>query len=245
MQLPRLRRRIGAELAAEPLPQRLVGGERLGLLARRGRGRHVPAVRRLVERVRGDGRLRVASRPPRVPGRQRRLGRRQPDPAQQLAHLLASPIRPVRVLLVADRGARGQQLVRALGRGQGHRGGGAQLALGLLAEPGRGVQVHDDARAGRQPVTGPAALDEFRSQHRAQPADHGRDVLLGSGGPLVRPEDLDDPVDRDQAGPLDREQLEQRPRLPAADLAVGQLDAVPDDPERARETQFDGRRAAD
>jgi hypothetical protein len=68
--------------------------------------------------------------------------------------------------------------------------------------------------------------------------------LLGGGGPLVRPEDLDDPVDRDQAGPLDREQLEQRPRLPAADLAVGQLGAVPDDPERARETQLD-RRTAD
>jgi len=45
------------------------------------------------------------------------------------------------------------------------------------------------------------------------------------------------------AGPLDREQLEQRPRLPAADFAVGQLGAVPDDPERARETQLDGRTA--
>jgi hypothetical protein len=76
-----------------------------------------------------------------------------------------------------------------------------------------------------------AVLDELRPEHRAQPADHGRDVLLGGGGTLVRPEHLDDPVDRDQARPLDREQLEQRPRLPAADLAVDQLGAVPDDPE--------------
>jgi len=83
-------------------------------------------------------------------------------------------------------------------------------------------------------------LDEFGSQHRTQPADHGRDVLLGGRGPLVRPEDLGDPVDRDQAGPLDREQLEQRPRLPAADFAVGQLGAVPDDAECTRETQLDG-----
>ena len=245
VQLPRLRRRVGAELAAEPLPQRLVSSERPGLFAGRGRGRHVPAVRRLIERVRGDGGLCVACRPLRVPGRQRCLGRGQPDPAQQLAHLLAGWIRPVRVVLLVDRGARGQQLVRALGRGQRHRGRGVQSALGLLAESGGGVQVHDDARAGRQPVAGPAALDEFGSQHRAQPADHGRDVLLRGGGPVVRPEDLDDPVDRDQAGPLDREQLEQRPRLPAADLAVGQLGAVPDDPERARKTQLDGRRTAD
>ena len=130
-------------------PQRLVRGQRPGLLARRGRGRHVPAVRRLVERIGGHGRFRVARRPPRVPGRQRRLGRRQPGPAQQLAHLLAGRLRPVRVRLVADRGARGQQLVRALGRGQGHRGGGAQLALGLLAEP---------AAASRSTTTpGPAA----------------------------------------------------------------------------------------
>ena len=243
MQLPCLRRRVGAELTAEPLPQRLVGGERPGLLAGRGRGRHVPAVSRLVERVRGDGRFRVTRCPSRVPGRQRRLGRRQPDPAQQLAHLIASRIRPVRVVLLADRGARGQQLVRALGRGQGHGGGGAQLAFGLLAESGRHVQVYDHTRAGRQPVTGPAALDELRPQHRAQPADHGRDVLLGGGGTPVRPEHLDDPVDRDQARPLDREQLEQRPRLPAADLAVDQLGAVPDDPECARQTQLDVRDA--
>jgi len=64
VQLPCLRRRVGAELAAKPLPQRLVGGERLGLLAGRGRRRHVPAVRRLVEGVRGDGRFRKARRPP-------------------------------------------------------------------------------------------------------------------------------------------------------------------------------------
>ena len=113
------------------------------------------------------------------------------------------------------------------------------LAFGLIAEPGRHVQVHDDARPGRQPVTGPAALDQFGSQHRTQSADHDRDVLLRRRGPLVRPEDLDDPVDRNQAGPLDREQLEQRPRLPAADFAVGQLGSVPDDAERARETQLD------
>jgi hypothetical protein len=92
-------------------------------------------------------------------------------------------------------------------------------------------------------LPGPAALDEFRPQHRTQPADHGRDVLLGGREPLVRPEDLDDPVDRDQAGQLDREQLEQRPRLPAADFAVGQLGAIPDDPERARQTQLDVRNA--
>ena len=42
----------------------------------------------------------------------------------------------------------------------------------------------------------------------------------------------------DQARPFDREQLEQRPRLPAADLPVGQFGSVADDPEGARETQF-------
>ena len=238
MQLPRRQGRIGAKLAAEPLPEVLVRGQGFGLLARLDRGRHVPAMSRLVERVGGHGRFRVTRRPPRVPGRQRRLGRDQADPAQQLAHLLAGRIRPVRVRLVADRRARGQQLMRALGRGQRHCGGGGQLAFGLIAEAGRRVQVDDDARPGGQPVSGPAALDEVGSQRRAEPADQGRDVLLRRDRPFTRPQDVHDPVQRDQARPFDREQLEQYPRLPAADLSVGQFDAVPDDPERTRETQF-------
>jgi len=117
VQLSRLRRRIGTELAAEPPPERLVRGQGLGLLARRRRGRHVPAVRRLVEWIGGHGRFGVARCPSRITGGQRRLGRREPDPAQHVADLLASRVRPVRVRLVADRGAGGQQLVRALGGG--------------------------------------------------------------------------------------------------------------------------------
>jgi hypothetical protein len=108
VQLSRLRRRVGAELTPEPLAERLIAGERLRLLAGRCRSRHVPAVCRLVERVSGDGRLRVARRQPRIPGRQRRLGRHQPHPAQQLSYLLPGWIRPVRIGLVADRGTRDQ-----------------------------------------------------------------------------------------------------------------------------------------
>src|SRR5207249_1440959 len=110
-------------------------------------------------------------------------------------------------------------------------------------EGSRHVYVDDQVRSRSQPVSGPAPLDQVRPQHRAQPADQGRDVLLRSGGRPVRPEDLDDPVDGDQARPLDREQLEQRPRLAAADLAVGEYGATADDPERARETQLNMRRS--
>ena len=187
VQLPCLRRRVGTEVAAEPLPERLVNREGLRWLACRGRGRHVPPVRRLVERIGGHGRFRIACRQPRVPGRQRRLGRGQPHPAQQPAYLLAGRIGPVRVRLVADRGARGQQLMRSLGRGQRHRDRGDQLSFGLVAKAGRRVQVHDDARGGGQSVPRPATLDELGAQHRAEPADQGRDVLLGRSRPLVRP----------------------------------------------------------
>ena len=75
----------------------------------------------------------------------------------------------------------------ALGRGQGHSGGGGQLAFGLLAETRGRVQVHGDARAIGQPVPGPAALDEVGPEHRAEPADQRRDVLLRRGRPPVRP----------------------------------------------------------
>ena len=118
VQLPRLRRRIGAKLVAEPLPERFIRGQGLGLLARRGRGRHVPAMSRLVERVGRHSRLRVAHRQRRASRRQRRLGRGQASPAQQLAHLFTGPVRPVRVRLVVDRRARGQQLKRALRPGR-------------------------------------------------------------------------------------------------------------------------------
>jgi len=77
--------------------------------------------------------------------------------------------------------------VGALGRGQGHSGGGGQLAFGLLAETRGRVQVHGDARAIGQPVPGPAALDEVGPEHRAEPADQRRDVLLRRGRPPVRP----------------------------------------------------------
>jgi hypothetical protein len=55
---------------------------------------------------------------------------------------------------------------------------------------------------------------------------------------MATPQHVHDAVDRDQGRPLDREQLEKRPRFPAADLPVGQLGAVLDDLESTRETQL-------
>ena len=62
-----------------------------------------------------------------------------------------------------------------------------------------------------------------------------------AAGALLRPQHVDDPVHWDQSRPLHREQLEQRPGLAAAYLALGQLGPVADDAEGARETQLDTR----
>ncbi len=178
MQVARLRGRIDAKLFAQPPLQRRISGQGFRLLTGGGRGRHVPAVGRFVERVGGHGRGRVPGRQPRVPGPHRGLGGDQPQTAQQLAHLFAGRIGPARVRLVADRGAGGQQRVPALGRGQRHRGGGGHLAFGLIAEPGRRIEVDHDARAVGQPVPRSAALDKVGPEDRAEPADQGRDILL-------------------------------------------------------------------
>lgn len=98
--------------------------------------------------------------------------------------------------------------MRALGRGQRHRDPGDQLPFGLIAEAGRRVQVHDDARGAGQSVPRPATPDEIGAQRRAEPADQDRDVLLRRSLPLVRPQDVHYPVDGDQGRAFDREQLE-------------------------------------
>src|SRR5215472_2852952 len=107
---------------------------------------------------------------------------------------------------------------------------------------GRGIEIDADAGPGGQPVALPAALDDAGPQGGAEPADQGGDVLLGRGRGVGVPQDLDDTAHGNQRGPFEGEQLQQRPGLAAADLPVGQLDAVADDAEDAGEPQLDRRR---
>jgi hypothetical protein len=116
------------------------------------RGRHVPAVSRFVERVSRHRRLGVTRGQLRVPGRHRRLSGDEADSAQQLAHFFAGWIGPGRIRLVTDRRTRGQQLMRALGRGQGEGGGACPRPDHRNGPPHRGPRGFP----GRWPAGTPA-----------------------------------------------------------------------------------------
>ncbi len=134
-------RRIRPELGREALPERLINKQRPRVLAARRDRRHVQAVRRLVQAVGCDRRLGVTRGLFRVAGRQGRLRRCQPRSPQLRAEPLARDVRPVRVRLVRDRHPIAEQLGRPARGSQRNGGGGSELALRLIAQARRDIQI--------------------------------------------------------------------------------------------------------
>ena len=110
----------------------------------------------------------------------------------------------------------------------------ARAGLAALPQDAQWVAFTDVAR----PLVPPGVVDVLADRVREHARSAGADRQPCGAAPVVPVVDsvhlvADGGV---LARPFDREQLKQRPRLPAADLPVGQLGAIAHDPERARET---------
>jgi hypothetical protein len=201
-------------------------------------------VRSLVERVVGHRVRSDAGRQAGIAGRLRGSGQGVPGPAEQPAQFLPGRLGPGSVRFLGQRGARRQQLDCAPGRCAGERGCHGKLSFRVARQPGRLVQVDYDARTASQLVALAAATDRIRSEHPAQPAHQRGHVLRRLLGRVAGPQHLGDPVYRHQPGPLDGEQLQQRARLTAAQLAVRQRHTVAGHAKNAGEAQLQLRTTA-
>ena len=210
----------------------------------RSTGGHEKAVRALVERVIGHRVPGDAGRQVRITGRLRSSGQGVPGPAQQPAQFLPGRLRPRSGRFLGQRGARRQQLDCAPGRCVCERGCHSKLPFRVACQPGGLVQIDHDARAASQLVALAAAADRIRAERPAQPAHQRRHVLRRLLGRVAGPQYLGNPVYRHQPDPLDGEQLQQRARLPAAQLAIRQRCTIADHAKNAGEAQLQLRNTA-
>ncbi len=231
-----LGRRLGAQLGGQHPPQPRVLRQPTGRLAGGQVRPHQQPGAGLVERVGVHGGRSDGDGGPGVGHLQRRRRGGEPGLPQQPDGVGTARFRPVRVRLVGEHRPDPEQAERAAGGGQRER----RLPRGGPVprhpdQPGRLVQVHPVAQRVAQPVAGPAARHRTRPERRAQPADQRGDVPGWLERRAVGPQRLDDAVHRHGARPVHGEQREQRPRLPAADLGVGEHPPVPDDRERTHQ----------
>ena len=167
-----------------------------------------------------------------------------PCPVEQPSQLLPGRLRPRSVRFLGQRGARRHQLDCAPGRCAGERGCHCPLPFRVGRQPSRLVQVDYHARAAGQLVALAAAADRIRAEHPAQPTHQRGHVLRRLLGRVADPQHLGDPVHRHQPGPLDGEQLQQRARLAAAQLAVRQRYTIAGYAKSADEAQLQLRSTA-
>ena len=219
VQLLSLCRRVGAELLGEEVTQLGVGGQGPGGLAARGQPAHQRPPGPLVVGVVGYRRHGGGRGGGRVARGERRLRENVPHPPQQLGLLSAGRLGPLGVRLIFQDQAGRQHVMPAGGRGDGEgRLGRGQPPLRLVCPVARLVQIDLDRGRRAQPVAGPAAVDGIGPEDAAQPADERRDVLRRAGRRRGTPQHLRDPVGRHGPGTLDRQQLEQRAGLAAAEI---------------------------
>ena len=232
----RFGRRVGAEFSGKTLAQFGVRRERTPVLAGGAVCLHERTARRLVVGIRNGGRLGGRSRQAMVTRREGRVRERQPRPGYELGQLAPRRLSPGGIRFVFERLARDRDVMPTPGGGQSQRGlAGREPAFGFVQVSGRLVQIDQHFAVVGQPVSLPAATDRARSEGFAQAADEGRNVLGRTLGRFRSPQRVDDPVDRNEVGPFDSQQLEQQPGLAAAQIHSGHRAVIAGDPERPDE----------